>query len=109
MTKFESRLFGAGATGVELAAELRHASQQMAYYGVHNIHAENVEIAIIEASERILPALPERISKAAGKQLDKIGVQVLTNHLVEEVNDEGLVFKDKGQLQCSHQSLGCRS
>lgn len=96
--KIRIAIVGAGATGVELAAELRHCSQQMAYYGVHNIHAENVEIAVIEASDRILPALPERISDAASKQLEKIGVKVLTNHLVEKINDDGLVFKEKGNF-----------
>jgi NADH dehydrogenase len=92
-------IVGAGATGVELAAELRHASKQMAFYGMHNIDPSKVEINVIEASDRVLPALPERISKAAGRQLEAINVKVLTGHLVEEVGETGLILKDKGVLE----------
>lgn len=97
--KIRIAIVGAGATGVELAAELRHASEQMEFYGMHQIDSSKVEIAIIEASDRILPALPERISDAALKQLESIDVKVLTKHMVAEVKDTGLELKDKGLFE----------
>uniref|UniRef100_UPI00262ABAD5 NAD(P)/FAD-dependent oxidoreductase n=2 Tax=unclassified Pseudomonas TaxID=196821 RepID=UPI00262ABAD5 len=56
-------IVGAGATGVELAAELHHAAHQLAAYGLDSIHPENMRITLIEAGPRVLPALPERIGK----------------------------------------------
>ena len=42
-------IVGAGATGVELAAELRRAAQQLSAYGLGNIQPENMGISLIEA------------------------------------------------------------
>ncbi len=87
-------IIGAGATGVELAAELHHASRQLAYYGMHHINDANVRLTLIEAADRILPALPERISRAATKELEKLGVRVLTGNAVTEITAESLNLKD---------------
>ena len=87
-------IIGAGATGVELAAELRHASRQLEYYGMHNIQAEKVNIILIEAAERILPALPERLSKAATKELERLDIQVLTGNAVSEITENELHLKN---------------
>lgn len=97
--KIKIAIVGAGATGVELAAELRHASQHLSFYGMHNINASKVEISLIEAAERILPALPDRISFAATKQLHNLDVSVLTKNMVQEVTDKGFMLKDKGLLE----------
>jgi NADH dehydrogenase len=85
-------IVGAGATGVELAAELRHASQQMAVYGLHKINESQVKISLIEAADRALPALPERISAAAIQQLDAMNIKVRVSSSVKEVKEEGFVL-----------------
>ena len=56
-------IVGAGATGVELAAELLHAAKELAAYGLDGIKPEDVKITLIEAGPKVLPALPERISQ----------------------------------------------
>jgi len=83
-------IVGAGATGVELAAELHHAARELAAYGLTGIKPENVHITIIEAGPRVLPALPERISQPVHQTLNKLGVTVLTDAAVSEVTEEGL-------------------
>ena len=61
--QLEVVIVGAGATGVELAAELHKATREMTAYGLDKINPErDIQISIIEASERLLPALPERMS-----------------------------------------------
>lgn len=79
-------IIGAGATGVELSAELVHAAGELARYGLDEIRPDGVKISLIEASPRILPALSERIARGAHRQLEHIGVQVLTNERVTCIN-----------------------
>ena len=67
-------IIGAGATGVELAAELRNTTRVLISFGLDRIDAENdIRLIVIEAADRILPALPERLSKAVGRLLDDLG------------------------------------
>lgn len=80
-------IIGAGATGVELSAELVHAAKELARYGLDEIRPEGVKISLVEASPRILPALSERIAQGAHRQLERIGVQVLTSERVTCIND----------------------
>jgi NADH:ubiquinone reductase (H+-translocating) len=52
-------IIGAGATGTELAAELRYTTRQLIAYGLDRLDADkNIRIVLIEAADRILPALP---------------------------------------------------
>lgn len=83
-------IVGAGATGVELSAELHHAAQELAAYGLNGIQPENMRITLIEAGPRVLPALPERISQPVHRTLEKLGVRVMVGSPVSEVTAEGL-------------------
>ena len=83
-------IVGAGATGVELAAELHHAAHELAAYGLNRISPENMRITLLEAGPRVLPALPERISQPVHKTLEKLGVTVLTGAAVSQVTREAL-------------------
>jgi len=79
-------IIGAGATGVELSAELRNTAQVLSAYGLHKLDPRNdVGIVLIEAGSRILPALSERVSSATAELLHKLGVQLLIGERVTEV------------------------
>jgi NADH dehydrogenase len=85
-------IIGAGATGVELAAELHKTTRELVAYGLDRIDPEkDVKLAVIEAAPRILPALPERLSKAALALLRDLKVQVLTGERVTGVEADGVV------------------
>jgi len=90
-------IVGAGATGVELAAELHNAAKELAAYGLGRIAPENMRITLIEAGPRVLPALPERIGQPVHQTLEKLGVTVLTNAAVSEVTAESLLTSN-GQV-----------
>jgi NADH dehydrogenase len=87
-------IVGAGATGVELAAELYNAAAALAYYGLEVFDESRLEITLIEAGQRILPALPEKLSNAAKEELEALGVRVLTGARVAEVTAEGVRAAD---------------
>src|SRR5690606_18685111 len=88
--KIASAIVVAGAAVVELAAELHHAAKQLVAYGLDRIRPEDMRITLIEAGSRVLPALPERISRPVHKTLEKLGVTVLTGSAVSEISAEGL-------------------
>jgi NADH dehydrogenase len=85
-------IIGAGATGVELAAELHKTTRELVAYGLDKINPEkDMQLTLIEAAPRILPAVPERVSKAAEKLLGGLNVRVLTGERVTAVGADGVV------------------
>jgi len=84
-------IIGAGATGVELAAELHNSTRELVSFGLDHIDPErDLRISIIEAAPRVLPALPERLSAATLGLLQKLNIEVLTNERVTEVTAHGV-------------------
>ncbi len=88
-------IIGAGATGVELSAELRHTTGAMVAYGLNRIDPmKDIGLHLIEAADRILPALPPRLSKAAERQLSGMGVQIHAGAPVAEVLPDAVRLRD---------------
>lgn len=87
-------IVGAGATGVELAAELRNAAKMLSDYGLDHIRPENMHISILEAGPRILPALSDKLATTAHKELLKLGVKVRLGAQVKEVTADGFITAD---------------
>jgi NADH dehydrogenase len=91
-------IIGAGATGTELAAELHRTVRAVLAYGMDRLNpTRDVRIVLIEAADRILPALPERISVATMDLLRSIGVEVRTGARVAEVRADGVMLSS-GEL-----------
>lgn len=91
-------IVGAGATGVELSAELHNAVKELRTYGFGDLDSSKLNVNLIEAGERILPALPPRISSAAHSELTKLGVNVRTNTMVTQADADGLTTKDGDKI-----------
>ncbi len=88
------RLSAGALTGVELSAELHNAVKQLHSYGYKGLTNEALNVTLVEAGERILPALPPRISAVAHNELTKLGVRVLTQTMVTSADEGGLHTKD---------------
>lgn len=87
----EVAIIGGGATGVELAAELREASGIYANYGFeHLVPDADLKITLLEGSSRILAPLSERISSGATDLLGKRHVQVVTDCRVSQIDKSSL-------------------
>ncbi|MDO3387284.1 NAD(P)/FAD-dependent oxidoreductase [Gilvimarinus sp. SDUM040013] len=87
-------IVGGGATGVELSAELHHAVAKFHAYGFDAIDNKNINVTLVEAGPRILPALPERISAAASRELAKLGVNIKLNTRIVSATAAGLETAD---------------
>jgi NADH:ubiquinone reductase (H+-translocating) len=90
-------IIGGGATGTELSAELHRTLRGVVAFGLDRIDPDkDLRITLIEASDRIVPALPPRLSAATARLLEHLGVEVRTSAQVTEVRPEGVVLADGG-------------
>jgi NADH dehydrogenase len=88
-------IIGAGATGVELAAELHRTTRAIISFGMDRVDPEkDLKVILIEAAPKILPALSDRISTAAQKLLVDLGVEVVTNAKVQKVETDKVLLSD---------------
>jgi NADH dehydrogenase len=84
-------IIGAGATGVELAAELHNTTRTLVSYGLDRIDPDkDMRLIVIEAADRVLPALPQRLSDTAAKLLGNLNINVRTSSRVAEVLPDGV-------------------
>jgi len=94
--QLEVVIVGAGATGVELAAELHKATREMTAYGIDRVNPDrDIKISIIEASPRLLPALPQKLSHSVELELRKLRVHLYMGERVIEVSAKGVKTHSK--------------
>lgn len=83
-------IVGAGPTGVEMAGAVAELSRHALPKDFRRVSPKCAKIKLVEAGPRILPAFPESLSAAAQKDLEEMGVEVLTGTRVTAI-DEGHV------------------
>jgi NADH:ubiquinone reductase (H+-translocating) len=84
-------IIGAGATGTELSAELHRTLRGVVAYGLDKIDPDkDIKITLIEAADRVVPALPQRLSEATARLLGELGVEIRTGARVTEVRPDGI-------------------
>lgn len=92
-------IVGGGATGVELAAELYNSAAALRHYGLEVFDESRLQVYVIEAGPRILPALPERLADAARAELEALGVTVRTGVQVTEAVPHAILTADGQRLE----------
>jgi len=94
-------IVGGGATGIELSAELFYVTEMLKVYGLSKMTKDKLNIHLIEAGPRILPALPERIALSARTELMKLGVKVMENTRINEANSKGFVTSEGALIEAN--------
>ena len=88
-------IVGAGPTGVELAADLRHTVETLVRFRVsHSEFKRDVRIRIVERANRVLPGLDPEVSAEVARKLASIGVEICTETAVAEVTDNAVYTTD---------------
>jgi NADH dehydrogenase len=95
-------IVGAGATGVELAAELHHAFNDMHRYG-GLANATKLDITLMDMAPRVLPAVDPRTSASARRILERMGVNVRVGVGVDAVQDGSFHLSDGSKVECDVQ------
>lgn len=84
-------IVGAGATGVQLAAQVRQMSRVLSQYGIHSLDPDRgTEVLLVEASGNILPGMDRRLADRTTAELQAQGIQILLNTRVTEVRPDCL-------------------
>jgi len=94
-------IVGAGATGIELSAQLHEVSHVLTAFGLDEVKPENVNISIIEAANRVLPGLPENLSESTAVELEKLGVSLHTGERVIEVTEDEIKTESGNNIKAA--------
>jgi NADH:ubiquinone reductase (H+-translocating) len=93
-------IVGGGATGVELAGALAEIAAHTLKHEFRSIHPHTAEILLLDGAPRILPTLPEDLSRDAAESLRHLGVRVRTGVKVVKMDGEGVdVENERGQTE----------
>lgn len=88
-------IIGAGPTGVELAGAISDIAQHVLKKNFRYIHPEQTKIYVIERGPRILSQFPVELSERAKKDLESMGVTVMTNSTLKKIDKNGVYINDQ--------------
>jgi len=95
-------IIGAGPTGVEMAGALAEISRRVLERDFRRIDPGKARIVLIEAGPKVLPAMSPESSASARRQLERLGVEVITDSPVTAVDDRGVVH---GELRLDSRTV----
>lgn len=88
-------IIGGGPTGVELAGSIAEIAKKTIIKDYKNFHHNDTKIILVEGIDRLLSSFDPKLSENALEDLQKMGVDVLLNTKVEDINDLGVKTKDR--------------
>jgi NADH dehydrogenase len=88
-------IIGAGATGVELAGAMAEIARKVIPKDFRAIDTATARILLLEGGPRVLSTYPEDLSAKAQKHLERLGVEVRTNALVTNIEDNAVCIGDE--------------
>ncbi len=91
-------VIGAGATGVETAAQLHVLIHEVLGPEYPSINANRFRVYLLDALPHILPELDPGLRRVARGQLSARDIEVMTNALAEEVTESCVKLKDGRQI-----------
>lgn len=83
---------GAGPTGVELAGALVEIAVHSLGDEFDVIDPSQARVILVEGASHVLPVYPEPLSESARRQLEGLGVEVVTGALVDQIDDDGVTL-----------------
>ncbi len=86
---------GGGPTGVELAGTLAEIARHTLRNEFRHIDPASATVRLVEAGPRVLSTFPEELSAKARRQLEKLGVEVVTGTAVTDIGEEGFQLGER--------------
>ena len=94
-------VIGAGPPGVELAGALIEIAVHSMSREFRRIDPSRARVLLVEGTDRVLPPYPEQLSASARKQLEGMGVEVLTGEMVSEVDARGVTLASGQRIEAA--------
>ena len=85
---------GAGPTGVELAGQLAEMAHRTLAKEFRQVDTNDARIILIDGGPQVLPPFGKRLGRKARRKLEDLGVEVVLNSLVTDVDREGVTYKN---------------
>jgi NADH dehydrogenase len=85
---------GGGPTGVELAGALVEIAVHSLGDEFDAIDPSQARVILVEGTPHVLPVYPETLSESARRQLEGLGVEVVTGALVDEIDGHGVTLSN---------------
>jgi len=83
-------VIGGGPTGVEMAGAIAELAKRALASDFHSIDPRCARIVLVEAAPRVLTPFDERLSEAAKRSLEQLGVEVRLGAAVTDCSCEGV-------------------
>lgn len=87
-------IVGGGPTGVEMAGAIAEIAKRQLMRDFQNISANETRVFLVEAAPKILNGYPDELSEKARQMLEDMGVRVLLNTPVTDIEENKIHFKE---------------
>jgi NADH dehydrogenase len=88
-------VIGAGPTGVETAGAIAEIAKRNMMRDFKSLSPDETEVYLVEAAGGVLNGYPEKLSKRAQQDLEKMGVNVLLNSPVTDIREDGIEIEGR--------------
>ena len=99
-------VIGAGATGVELAGQIKELAGRYFEQAIRGVTAEDVTVTLVEGAGVAMPAYGGKLSEYTRQSLEQTGVEVVLNTLVTDIDAHGATLKAHGEQDGVRRSAG---
>lgn len=86
-------IVGGGPTGVELAGAIAELAKHILREDFRHIDTAEARIVLVEGMDRVLPPYKPDLSAKAGAALEKLGVEILTQTMVTQIDDDTVTMR----------------
>ncbi len=86
---------GAGPTGVEMAGQIAELAHRALRDDFRSIDPRAARVILMDAAPQVLPPFSEKLGGSAQSTLEKLGVEVLLNAMVVDMDDHRLEYRDE--------------
>ena len=86
---------GAGPTGVEMAGQIAELAHRALRDDFRSIDPRAARVILMDAAPQVLPPFSENLGGSAQSTLEKLGVEVLLNAMVVDMDEQRLEYRDE--------------
>lgn len=87
---------GGGPTGVEIAGQIGELAKDTLRRNFRTIDSRRARVLLLEAADRLLATFPPSLSAKAVRSLERLGVTVMLNHTVVDIEPSAVTVASNG-------------
>ena len=95
-------IVGAGPTGAELAGAMAEIARTVIPKDFRAVDTATTRIVLVEGIDRVLPTFDEKLSAAARRQLERLGVEIRTGTRVTSVDEDGVTLDGGERIEAQN-------